>query len=169
MKLRFYIGICLLMLASCNKLSRPDWNLLLEGERLNQMTADGTLAEIDSLMWQQPDSALICLGHYFKPNDDNVSTIATRTEHDRRYAYLLLAELLFKNNYPQTCRENLLRSVDYFDSLMVADGADIRGVSLPFLDARAHYMNGVGYYEQDSVIDAYTEYIRALDIVENHF
>ena len=127
------------------------------------------LVVIDSLMWQCPNSALMHLGHYFKPNGDNVSTIATRTEYNRRYAYLLLAELLFKNDYPQTCRENLLRSVDYFDSLMVADDADTRGVSLPFLDARAHYINGVGYYEQDSVIAAYTEYIHALQIMENHF
>lgn len=127
------------------------------------------LVVIDSLMWQYPNSALMHLGHYFKPNGDNVSTIATRTEYNRRYAYLLLAELLFKNDYPQTCRENLLRSVDYFDSLMVADDADTRGVSLPFLDARAHYINGVGYYEQDSVIAAYTEYIHALQIMENHF
>ena len=127
------------------------------------------LASIDSLMWVQPNSALICLGHYFKPNGDNVSTIATRTEYDRRYAYLLLAELLFKNNYPQTCRENLLRSVNYYDSLLVAYEPNTHSVSLPFLSARAHYMNGVGYYEQDSVIDAYTEYIRALGIMENHF
>ena len=159
-----------------------------------QDTASFELLSIDSLMWPHPDSALMHLGHYFKPNGDNVSTIATRTECNRRYAYLLLAELLFKNNYPQTCRENLLRSVDYFDSLMVADGSDTRdtdtrGVSLQrptrrdaprasaknakipvvFLAARAHYINGVGYYEQDSVIAAYNEYIHALEIMENHF
>ena len=134
-----------------------------------QDTLSPELLFIDSLLWHQPDSAMMHLGHYFKPNGDNVSTIATRTEYNRRYAYLLLAELLFKNNYPQTCRENLLRSVDYFDSLLVANGADTRDVSLPFLAARAHYINGVGYYEQDIVIDAYTEYICALDIMENHF
>ena len=165
---RLFIGwFVLLALAACNN-PRPGHVETRHSTSLQEAISPELLF-IDSLMWHQPDTAMMHLGHYFKPNGDNVSTIATRTEFNRRYAYLLLAELLFKNNYPQTCRENLLRSVDYFDSLMVTDGADIRGVSLPFLDARAHYMNGVGYYEQDSVIDAYTEYIRALDIVENHF
>ena len=137
-----------------------------------QQDVSPELLYIDSLMWYHPDSAFWHIGRYFKPNGDNVSTISTRTEYNRRYAYLLLAELLFKNHYPQTCRENLLRSVGYFDSLMMVDtsGADAFNASLrAFLAARAHYMNGVGYYEHDSVIEAYNEYIRALEIVENHF
>ena len=126
------------------------------------------LLSIDSLMWYRPDSAFWHIGQYFKPNGDNVSTISSRKECDRHYAYLLLAELLFKNDYPQTCRKNLLQSVDYYDSLCYRDvSGDLS--TYKFLSARAHYMNGVGFQEQDSVIEACTEYIRALEIMENHF
>ena len=38
-----------------------------------------------------------------------------------------------------------------------------------FLDARAHYINGVGYYENDSVVEACREYLKALEIMEDHF
>ena len=149
------------------------------------------LLYIDSLMWYHPDSALMHLIYYFKPDSATI-TLSTRTECNQRYAHLLLSELLFKNGYPQTNRENLLWSVDYFDSLTMVKmhGTDTRGVSLQtesdcrnasnasaqnispnnvFLSARAHYMNGVGYQEHDSIIEAYNEYIRALEIMETHF
>ena len=35
--------------------------------------------------------------------------------------------------------------------------------------ARSHYMNGVGCYENDSVVEACQEYMKALDIMEDHF
>ena len=129
------------------------------------------LVFIDSLMWYHPDSALMHLVYYFKPDGVSI-TISTKTEYSQHYAQLLLSELLFKNQFPQTNRESLLRSVGYFDSLMMADtlGANAFDASLKaFLAARAHYINGVGYYEHDSVIKAYNEYIRALEIMENHF
>ena len=149
------------------------------------------LLYIDSLMWYHPDSALMHLIYYFKPDSATI-TLSTRTECNQRYAHLLLSELLFKNGYPQTNRENLLWSVDYFDSLTMVKmhGTDTRSVSLQtesdcrnasnasaqnmspnnvFLSARAHYMNGVGYQEHDSIIEAYNEYIRALEIMETHF
>lgn len=37
------------------------------------------------------------------------------------------------------------------------------------MDARAHYMNGVGYYENDSAVPACKEYMKALDIMQDHF
>ncbi len=105
----------------------------------------------------------------------NVST------YNRHYAHLLLAELLYKNYYAQTNRLELLQAVAYFDSLV----ADTHGVSLQgsrrrdarrasaqntaFLDARAHYINGVGYYEQDSVVPACKEYLKAVEVMEEHF
>jgi tetratricopeptide (TPR) repeat protein len=52
----------------------------------------------------------------------------------------------------------LLKAVAYFDS--IDDG---------FLSARAHYMNGVGCVEKDSVVEACTEYLKALEIMETHF
>ena len=149
-----------------------------------QQNLSPELVFIDSLMWYRPDSAFWHIGHYFKPNGDNVSTISTRTEYNRHYAYLLLAELLFKNDYPQTNRPALLQAVRYFDSLTftlndtpspkrLIAGTDplslTRNNNVVFLAARAHYMNGVGFQEQDSVIEAYSEYIRALEIMENHF
>ncbi|MBQ6771757.1 MAG: hypothetical protein IJP44_12370 [Bacteroidales bacterium] len=106
--------------------------------------------------------------------------------YNRHYAHLLLAELLYKNDSAQTNRVELRQAVAYYDSLLRV--ADTRGVSLhrpvrrdasnasvadtqtiAFLDARAHYINGVGYYETDSVVEACMEYIQALEIMESHF
>ena len=163
---RLFIGwILLLALASCHAPVKTRHGTSLPPD------VSPELVFIDSLMWHQPDSALMHLIYYFKPTGDSI-TISTRTEYNRRFAHLLLSELLFKNQFPQTNRESLLRSVEYFDSLMMADtlGTDARGASLQaFMAARAHYMNGVGYYEHDSVIEAYNEYIHALEIMENRF
>jgi hypothetical protein len=154
------------------------------------------LQAIDSLMWQHPDSALQCLlacrdvsqNVSENANDTlgDVSGNVSTTTFDDHYANLLLAELLYKNDYAQTNRAELLRAVGYFDSLLlVADGADTRGVSLQprrrrdarrataqhraFLDARVHYINGVGYYERDSVVEACKEYLKALEVMEGCF
>ena len=56
------------------------------------------------------------------------------------YCQVLVGELLFKNYYKQSNREEVLKAVGYFDSVVGMDGADIRGkadtrgVSLPFGD-----------------------------------
>ncbi len=178
-RLGWLIGLyMLLVLASCHG------PLETQSIASLQQNISPELVFIDSLMWYRPDSAFWHIGHYFKPNGDNVSTISTRTEYDRHYAYLLLAELLFKNDYPQTNRRALLQAVRYFDSLTftlndtpspkhLIAGTDplslTRNDNIVFLAARAHYMNGVSYYEHDSIIEACTEYIRALEIMENHF
>ena len=183
------------------------------------------LSAIDSLMWQWPDSALMCLLPYFDtcrdvacnvyPENNNgdledvARYVSTNVEYNRNYANLLLSELLYKNNYAQTNRPALLQAVTYFDSLVGTQGTDTRGtdtrgtdtrgtdtrgtdtfdVSLQgrprrdvrrassknatqtnvFLDARAHYMNGVGYYEHDSLVEACIEYLCALRTMEKHF
>ena len=145
------------------------------------------LQAVDSLMWTRPDSALALLPDC----RDGVHTVSTA--YDRHYANLLLSELLYKNEYGQTNREELLEAVDYFDSLTMV--TDTRGVSLhrparrdtsnvsanhvsakktsdptlAFLDARAHYINGVGYYERDSVVEACKEYLTALEMMEGRF
>ncbi len=52
------------------------------------------------------------------------------------------------------------------------DKADARGASLQrdaFLAARAHYINGVGFYEQGDLANACTEYLNTLRIMESHF
>ena len=129
------------------------------------------LSAIDSLMWRQPDSALACLLPYFDTCcRDGVHTVST--DYNCHYAHLLLAELLYKNDYAQTNRAKLRQTVGYFDSLCCCRDA-ARHVStnppLAFLDARAHYINGVGYYEHDSVVEACKEYLKALEVMENHF
>ena len=131
------------------------------------------LQAIDSLMWQQPDSALkVLMDFTATPLADSLG------EFDGHYCQMLLSELLYKNYQPQLNREDLLKAVDYFDSIVGADEtdarkADTRGVSLrernAFLDARAHYINGAGLYEQGSVVEACAEYLKALEVMEGHF
>ena len=130
-------------------------------------TAHEALEGIDSLMWRQPDSALKVMMEFAGSEaTDGMDAF------EGHYCQVLIAELLFKNYYGQSNRAGVLKAVGYFDSIVnVADGrnADTRGVSLPFLDARAHYINGVGYYERDSLIDACEEYLNALRMMEGHF
>ena len=114
--------------------------------------ASPSLSAIDSLMWDQPDSALMVMNAFVPSQEAN-----NMDEFNWHYRQLLMSELLYKNHYAQDNRSDLLLAVDFFDSLGDA-----------FLSARAHYMNGVGYYEQDSVVEACTEYLKALEIMETH-
>ena len=131
-----------------------------------------SLQAIDSLMWRQPDSALMVLIDFAGgPQADSLSVF------DGHYCQLLLSELLYKNDYAQTNREELLKAVDYFDSIVMSDGRDADGkdainrvsTDIVFLDARAHYINGVGFYENDSVVEACAEYLKALEVMEEQF
>ena len=177
--------LALAFLAACNgNKQAPE---LVEGPSVE-------LATVDSLMWQQPDSALAVLQDYLAcrdamiaspetPDGDFIETHAMRL-YDQHYAHLLLAELLYKNDYAQTNRPALRQAVAYFDSLtftlndhssphrLIAGGDPLsptRNDQLFFLSARAHYINGVGYYEHDSVVDACKEYLKALEVMEGHF
>ena len=128
-----------------------------------------TLEGIDSLMWQQPDSALKVMMEFAgSPEADSLN------EFEGHYCQVLIAELLFKNDYGQSNREEVLKAVGYFDSIVGMDGckADACGASVQrnaFLAARAHYMNGVGFYEQGDLVNACTEYLNTLRIMESHF
>ena len=177
----FVIGLFLFTLIACAKKTQvPE---PVEGP-------SPELSAIDSLLWHHPDSALMCLIPYFDTCCREVGfCVSTATAFNRHYAHLLLSELLYKNYNPQTNRAELQRAVAYFDSLVGTLGADTRGVSLQgrprrnarrasaknatqtnvFLDARAHYINGVGYYEQNNLENACAEYLKALEIMENHF
>ena len=125
------------------------------------------LADIDSIMWHQPDSALkVMMQFAASPEADSLN------EFEEHYCQMLVAELLYKNDYGQSNREEVLKAVHYFDSIVGMDGADARGVSAQkdaFLAARAHYMNGVGCYERDSIIAACKAYLKALELMETHF
>ncbi len=108
------------------------------------------LIAIDTLMQSRPDSALKAL--YSCTDTSNVSA------SDRHYYQLLLSEALYKNDFAQQNRPELLDAMAYFDSIGDA-----------FLSARCHHMNGVGYYEMDSVVAACAEYMKAVEIMESHF
>ena len=180
MKLRDYIGIVLMVLVAGCTPPGP----LSEGEgtspdspaaaRHPLSEGDGPAHEalegIDSLMWVQPDSALkVMMEFAASPEADSLDVF------EGYYCQVLIAELLFKNYYGQSNRAEVLKAVHYFDSIVGMDGADIRGkadtrgVSLPFLDARAHYINGVGYYEQGDLINSCTEYLTTLEVMESRF
>ena len=122
------------------------------------------LAAIDSLMWRQPDSALAVLQQFaVSPQADSLD------ELNGHYCQLLISELLYKNDYGQSNRPALQQAVRYFDSLSLCIGV-VRNVStISFLDARAHYINGAGYYERDSVVEACKEYLKALEVMEGRF
>ena len=111
------------------------------------------LAEIDSLMWEQPDSAFAMLQEFASS-----AAADSLDEFNGHYCQVLISELLYKNYYRQSNRKDLLKAVDYFDS--IDDG---------FLAARAHYINGVGYAEKDSVVEACGEYLCALRTMESHY
>lgn len=134
-----YIGIVLLVavLVSCERLPRP-------AATPSQRGNCRTLEEVDSLMWQQPDSALAVIREFAG------SEVAdSLDEFNGHYCQLLISELLYKNYKKQSNRNELLKAVGYFDSIVAADEADrrksdARGASLQernvFLDARAHYI-----------------------------
>ena len=120
-----------------------------------------SLLSIDSLMWQQPDSALTVMMEFTaSPEADSLDAL------NGHYCQLLISELLFKNNYAQSNRTELMAAMDYFDSLTAVSN---QNPNIVFLDARAHYMNGAGYYENDSLPEACAEYLRALRIMESRF
>ena len=169
MKLRVYIGIVLMaVLAGCGEgLPRPAAtpNPPAYGHPLKRgTTAHEALVGIDSLMWKQADSALKVMLEFV--GGDEADSL---NEFEGHYCQVLVAELLFKNDYGQSNREEVLKAVGYFDSLVDLHGTDARGASLPFLDARAHYINGAGYYEQGDLVNACTEYLNTLRIMESHF
>ena len=153
------------MLVACSKHAEAPRSAL----RQAQGPQTYELSQIDTLMWHHPDSALAVMMEFAgSPEADSLN------EFEGHYCQVLIAELLFKNDYGQSNREEVLKAVGYFDSIVGMDGckADACGASVQrnaFLAARAHYMNGVGFYERDSVVAACGEYLKALEIVETHF
>ena len=129
-------------------------------------SAHAALAGIDSLMWRRADSAFVLLQEFVVgPEAEELDTF------DGHYCQVLISELLYKNDYGQSNRTELMQAVHYFDSLKqvpeLVEGPS-RYVNV-FLSARAHYMNGVGYYEQGDLVNACTEYLNTLRIMESHF
>ncbi len=165
----FLFGLA--MLVACSKHAEAPRSALRPFDGTQGPQAQGPqtheLSQIDTLMWHQPDSALAVMIEFAgSPEAESLN------EFEGHYCQVLIAELLFKNDYVQSNREEVLKAVRYFDSIVGMDVADARGASLQrdaFLAARAHYMNGVGFYERNSVVAACGEYLKALEIVETHF
>ncbi|MCQ2304756.1 MAG: hypothetical protein MJZ97_07180 [Bacteroidales bacterium] len=171
MKLKHLILFLAVVLAACSSRHPVETRFIASQ---NQQ-----LQDIDSLLWQQPDSALMVLVDFAAfPKADSLSTF------DGHYFQILLSELLYKNDCEQTNREKLLKAVDYFDSLTIVLNGNPQPRSrhcglgpqspgqndnLVFLDVRAHYINGVGFYERDCVVEACTEYLKAVEIMESHY
>ncbi len=172
----FLVGLA--MLVACSKPAEvpepavPEAPRRVEGPTL-------ALSQIDTLMWHQPDSAFAVMMEFAaSPEADSLDVF------EGHYCQVLIAELLYKNYYKQSNRKDLVKAVAYFDSLnftpndtptpkSLIAGADplspTRNDNIVFLAARAHYMNGVGFYERDSVVAACAEYLKALEVVETHF
>ncbi len=166
--LKTIIGLWLVttvMLTCGGQLTHPNKRSLSE-----KKTPCQELEKIDSLMWKRADSAFALLQKFVvSPKADSLD------KFDGHYCQLLISELLFKNDYEQTNRKDLLKAVAFFDSLLIADrlGADTgditHGDRLLFLNARGHYSNGVGYYEQGDLARACEEYLKALEVMEDRF
>ena len=174
MKRPLLIGWALLLaLAACHRAAEAPEPAEIEDSR--SQTPSPALSAIDSLMWQQPDSAFVLLQEFAaSPKADSLNTFGGH------YFQVLLSELLYKNDYVQTNRAELFQAVAYFDSLVREAPPLKRGLGgfrtprnrndqLVFLSARAHYINDVGYYERDSVVEACGAYLKALETMESHF
>ena len=167
---RFFVisAIVSVLLLACGKRQEP------VAEQPLPFTFDENLLRIDSLLQHDADSALQTLLSFRA--DSVISTEAQRSgEISCHYHSLLLSEALYKTDNPQlnrfvgveTCHgASLQDAMQYFDSLYANYP---KNDDLAMLSARSHYMNGVGYYENDSVVDACKEYLKTLEIMENHF
>lgn len=121
---------------------------------------------IDSLLQQQPDSALAYL-EWFDSID--YGGIGAPYNH---YLDLMLSEAAFKVRKEVVLADEIGAAVACFDSLAEAyPQAD----NLAFLSARAHYMNavcinnGIIFTDDSLTMLACQEYYKALEIMELHF
>lgn len=146
MKNIFGLLLFLGLLTSCNKQS----NNSIDNNSI--LFFNDNLIQIDSLMQNYPDSALMLL---IEP--------ASFVKLDECYWNLLLSEALYKNDNPQLNRSELLNTIPFFDSIY---NSNPNNQNIIYLTARSHYINGVGYYENDSAADACKEYYKALEIMK---
>ena len=109
----FLVGLA--MLVACSQPTKVEVPEPVEGPTI-------ALSQIDTLMWHHPDSALAVMMEFAGSAEAD-----SLGEFEGHYCQVLIAELLFKNDYGQSNREEVLKAVGYFDS--IDDG---------FLAARAH-------------------------------
>lgn len=177
-----------LALASCQKPTATSADEPPFHDTIRLPVASTALEAIDSLAERAPDSAWTLLTEWFAVGNtapqfvavDSITadSIWTDTLLDRHYAALLLAEAFYRGDYAQTNRDAVMGAAAYLDSLVrqlppsetgKREAASSRNADFAFLAARAHYINGVGHFENDSVALACEEYINALETMTAHF
>ena len=167
----FILTLVSLLLLSCGRRTEE---AVVEPTPL-PFTVSDTLLRIDTLMQSCPDSALMCIMSFRPERNAMERSGEISYTFNESYRDLLLSEALYKTDNLQLNRfvgvetygrTSLHEAIDYFDSLYAGYP---QNDNLAMLSARSHYMHGVGYYENDSVVDACKEYLRTLEIMENHF
>ena len=117
------------------------------------------LSQIDTLMWHQPDSALAVMMEFAaSPKADSMDVF------EGHYCQVLVAELLYKNYYKQSNREEVLKAAAYFDSLnFTLNDSPTPKSLIAGADPLSPTRN------RDSVVAACSEYLKALEIMETYF
>ena len=159
MKLTRIIGGLLLgwlLVASCTK---QETNYLWSEDTPN-------VVAIDSLLQQQPDSALAYLERLSSFDYCRVG------KPYEQYLHLMFSEAAFKVRKEVVLNEDVDAATACFDSMAEAHP---KADNIAFLQARAHYMNaicinnGIIFTDDSLTMLACQEYYKALEIMELHF
>lgn len=159
MKLTRIIGGLLLgwlLVASCTK---QETNYLWSEDTPN-------VVAIDSLLQQQPDSALAYLEGLSSFDYCRVG------KPYEQYLHLMFSEAAFKVRKEVVLNEDVDAATACFDSMAEAHP---KADNIAFLQARAHYMNaicinnGIIFTDDSLTMLACQEYYKALEIMELHF
>ena len=136
----FALVVALVVEGSCNRLPRPAATPSQRGTTSPRPSPGGegvasrALENIDSLMWWRADSALkVMLEFAASPEADSLDVF------EGHYCQVVVAELLFKNYYKQSNREEVLKAVGYFDSIVGMDVRCVRTKKCVFGGAGALY------------------------------
>ena len=149
------LGFLLCLVTSCNR--------TFESNRHWKENAAPRVVAIDSLLQQQPDSALAYLNSF-------VGDVLNSPE--KEYLNLMLSEACFKVHREVAYCEKLGSAMAYFDSVFSVFPKD---KDMAFLSARAHYMNavcannGIIFEDDSTTMLACHEYYKALEIMEKQF
>lgn len=110
------------------------------------------------LMQERPDSALkVLIG--FDIDDSTSRSVVNEYQ-------ILVAEALYKNDYQQTNDAAVIDAAAYYDSVFEKYPENS---GLAFETARAHYYKAVGETEDDDIVAACADYLKAADIMEEAF
>ncbi len=150
--------LLLALFVACNK---PQPELVVAELEPLPFEFDENLQNIDTLLQSDATTALQELLSFRAPQERGTSS-----NINAHYQALLTSEALYKTDNPQYYRNELQAAMRFFDSLAVLYPTND---DLAVLSARSHYMNGVGFYENDSIVEACKEYLHTLEIMENHF